>query len=222
MKSIKILSFALAILVTITSCSSSKITSAWKAQDITPRHFNKILVLGLIREKDRSIQEYMENHMVGDLKDLGYDAVSSLQVYGPKAFDKMEEPEVINSLKSSGIDAVITIVLLDKKREQKYIPGNIYYTPYGYYSNRFWHYRFTLYNRIYEPGYYMINTKYFWESNLYDMSTQKLIYSVQTQSFDPSNLETMGHEYGKMIINNMIKNDVLIMPNKEAPPAYKD
>ena len=130
-------------------------------------------------------------------------------MFGPKAFDKMEEADAINKLKSSGIDAVLTIVLLDKAKEQKYIPANIYYSPFGYYSNRFWHYRVTLYNRIYEPGYYATNTRYFWESNLYDMSTQKLIYSVQTQSFDPDNIEAMGHEYGKMIVTNMLKNGVL-------------
>ena len=77
------------------------------------------------------------------------------------------------------------------------MPGNIYYSPYGYYYNRFWGYRTVLSRRIYEPGYYITDTKYFWESNLYDMSTQKLVYSVQTQSFDPANSESMGHEYGQ-------------------------
>ena len=98
--------------------------------------------------------------------------------------------------------------LLDKKKERKYIPGNIYYSPYSYYYNHFWGYRSTLYNRIHEPGYYVTDTKYFWESNLYDMDTQKLVYSVQTQSFEPSNSETMGHEYGQMMVKHMIKNNL--------------
>lgn len=190
-------------------CSSSKITSTWKADDIKQQQFNKILVLGLIRENDRNVQEYMENHMVGDLRALGYDAVSSLKIYGPKAFDKMEEDEAVKKIEDSGIDAVLTIVLLDKTREQKYIPANIYYSPFGTESRRFWQYRYSLYNRIYQPGYYLTDTKYFWESNLYEMSTQKLIYSVQTQSFEPENIEAMGHEYGKLIVTNMLKNGVL-------------
>ena len=41
------------------------------------------------------------------------------------------------------------------------------------------------------------------------MSTQKLVYSVQTQSFDPANSESMGHEYGLMIVKNMVKQNVL-------------
>jgi hypothetical protein len=209
MKIVRLWCFSLLILSY--GCTTSKITTTWKADNIIPPKFKKIMVLSLIREADRSIQQKMENHFVGDLKELGYNAVSSLQEYGPKAFDKMTEEEVISKLKSGGVDAVITIVLLDKIRERNYIPNRINNSPYGYYQNRFWGYQGTLYNRIYEPGYYVIDTKYFWESNLYEMNTQKLIYSVQTQSFDPANSEVLGHEYGKMIVKRMV-NDLVLQP----------
>jgi hypothetical protein len=191
------------------SCTTSRITTSWKAENTVPKRYNKIMVLGLIREADRSLQVNMENHLVGDLKDLGYNAVSSFREYGPKAFDNMEEDAAIDQLKNSGVDAVLTIVLLDKQKESKYYPGNIYYSPYGYYYNRFWGYRTTLYQRIYEPGYYVNNTKYFRESNFYDMSTQKLVYSVQTQSFEPATSESLAHEYGQMIVRDMVKSNVL-------------
>lgn len=190
-------------------CTSSRITSSWKAENVVPEQYNKIMVLGLIREADRSIQEHMENHFINDLNGLGYNAVSSLQTFGPKAFDKMGEEEAIDKLKGSGIDAVITIVLLDKEKERRYVPGYASYSPYGFYYNRFWGYRSTLYRRIYEPGYYITNTKYFWESNFYDMRTQGLLFSVQTQSFDPANAESLAHEYGQLIVKNMVKQHVL-------------
>lgn len=190
-------------------CTTSKITSSWKAANADTRNYKKIMVLSLIRENDRTIQQNMENHFVGDLKEMGYEAISSLQEYGPKAFDNMTEEAAIAKLKNSGVDAVLTIVLLDKQKERKYIPGHIYYSPYGYYYNRFWGYRSTLYQRIYEPGYYVTDTKYFWESNLYDMATQNLVYSVQTQSFDPASSESMGHDYGKKIVKNMEVENIL-------------
>ncbi len=192
----------------ITGCSSSNITSSWKAENTVPKQYNKIMVLGLIRDNDRNLQEKMENHFIGDLRDLGINAVSSLKEYGPKVFDNMDEKAAIEKLKNSGIDAVLTIVLLDKQKERKYVPGNVYYTPYSYYSNRFWGYRTTLYQRIYEPGYYVTDTKYFWESNFYDMSDQKLVYSVQTETFEPSNAESLGHEYGLLIVKNMVKQNI--------------
>jgi hypothetical protein len=190
-------------------CNTSKITNSWKSDNTADYKFKKILVLGLIRESDRTLQQNMENHLVEDLLRRGYKAESALTEYGPKAFDKMDEEAAIGKIKNTGVDAVITIVLLDKKKERKYIPGNLFFSPYGYYYNHFWGYRSTLYNRIYEPGYYVTDTKYFWESNLYDMETQKLVYSVQTQSFDPSNSESMGHEYGQIIVKDMIRNNIL-------------
>jgi len=200
----------LSLLLIFAGCSSSKITSSWKAENTVARQYNKILVLGLIREADRTIQVNMEDHFVGDLKELGYNAVSSFTEYGPKAFDNMDEASALNKLKNSGIDAVITIVLLDKQKERKYVPGNVYYSPYSYYSNRFWGYRTTLYQRIYEPGYYVTDTKYFWESNFYDMSDQRLLYSAQTETFDPANSESMGHEYGLLIVKNLVTQNILL------------
>ncbi len=191
------------------ACNTSKITNTWKSENLTDYNFKKILVLGLIRESDRSIQHNMENHLVEDLLQRGYKAQSALSEYGPKAFDKMDEEAAVAKIKNTGVDAVITIVLLDKKKERKYIPGNIFFSPYGYYYNNFWGYRSALYNRIYEPGYYVTDTKYFWESNLYDMSNQKLVYSIQTESFDPSSTEKMGHEYGQIIVKDLIRNNIL-------------
>lgn len=199
----KIKWYGIALLLTAMGCTSSKITSSWKAKNITPQQYNKILVLGLIRETDRRIQERMEQHFVGDLTDLGYSAISALQEYGPKAFDSLSEKTALDKIKNSGADAVITIVLLDMKKERKYVPAQISYVRdfWGYYGSRN--------NRIYEPGYYITDTKYFWESNFYDMRNQALLYSVQTESFSPENTESMGHAYGKLIVNNMVKKKIL-------------
>lgn len=211
MKSIIYLLLAAGLLTT--ACSTTRITTSWRADAAIPQHYNRVMVLGLIRDKDRSLQEKMEMHLVGDLKHAGIFAVSSLQEYGPKAFDNMDEEKAIEKIKGDNIDAVVTIVLLDKQKERRYVPGNIYYTPFGFYYNRFWGYRGVLYNRIYEPGYYTTETKYFWESNLYDMHTQKLVYSVQTQSFDPASSENMAHAFGRVIVQSMIRNNVLKTAN---------
>ena len=202
-------SVSIFLLFILGSCSTARITSSWKANDLELKPYKKVMVLGLIREVDRSIQESMENHFVGDLTLLGYEAVSSLKEYGPKAFDNISEEEAIAKLKNSGIDAVITIVLLDKRRERFYNTPDLNYSPFGYYNNWFWGYRDTMNRRIYEPGYFMMDTKYFWESNLFEMNGQKLVYSVQTQSFDPIDSGLMGHRYGKMIIKNLVSQKVL-------------
>lgn len=206
-----ILRAGIVFLFLLMSCGTgSHITSSWKAPNVQPNKYNKILVLGLIREADRSIREKMEEHLVGDLKELGYNAICSCDEYSPKTFENMDEKEAISKLNGGGIDAVLTIVLLDKSRERYYVPGRIYYSPYYIYQNRFWGYYRTMYDRIYSSGYYVMDTKYFWESNFYDLNTKDLLYSAQSQSFDPSNTESLAHDYGKMIVKNMVKANILV------------
>ena len=185
----------------IVGCSSSKITTSWKEKNTAPQYFNKIMVIGVMREADRAMQEKMENHIIGDLNNIGYTALSSLKEYGPNAFKKGDTAAALTKLKESNVDAVLTVVLLDKEKEQQYISTN--------YRNRFSGYRYEMYRRIYEPGYYVTNTKYFWESNLYNVKTRQLIYSVQTESFNPDDAESLAHEYGKLIVKNMVKEQVI-------------
>jgi hypothetical protein len=200
----RVLQFILCFLIIVSmGCSSSKITTSWKASEVTVKNFNKVLVLGLINDKDRRVQQLMEQHFVGDLTELGYNAISALQQYGPKAFDNLSEKEAIDKIRNAGVDAVLTIVLLDKQKEDKYIPPQpVYYRP-------FWDYYGYRYGRVYDPGYYITDTKYFWESNFYDMSNQSLLYSVQTKSFSPRSTESMGHQYGLLIVKDMVKQGIL-------------
>ncbi len=198
----------------IVGCNTSKITSSWKAENVQPREYKKILVLGLINEPDRTVREQMEEHIMGDLRDLGYDAVCSCDEFNPKAFENMKEQEALAKLNNSGIDAVLTVVLLDMQKESHYEPGRVsggvYHAPYGDHPNRFWGYYNNMYGRVYSKGYYVTNTKYFWESNFYDLSNgTALLYSVQSRSFDPSSVGSLSHEYGQMIVKDMVKNKIL-------------
>lgn len=204
------------ILVAMISCSTSHITSSWKAPGAEAGTYNKILVLALFNEPDRSAREKMEEQLVGNLKDLGYDAICSCDEFGPKAFEDMNEKQALDKLDNSGIDAILTIVLLDKTKERYYIPGRIYYSPYVIYYNRFWGYYRTIYNRVYVPGYYSVNTKYFWESNFYSLGQKELLYSAQSQSFDPGSIPGLSQEYGQMIIKDMVKKGILTKQQRES------
>jgi len=198
------------------SCTSSRITSSWKSPDLQQKKYKKILVLGLLKETDRSLREKMEEHIVADLKSLGYDAICSCLEYEPKAFSNMKEEQAIQKLNTGGIDAVLTVVLLNKTKERYYVPGRVNYTPFTIYNRHWWGYYSTMYGRIYEPGYYEVSTKYFWESNFYDLETKQLLYSVQTESFDPGSAQSWAHEYGRLIVNSMVKNQLLTDQTKIA------
>ena len=172
------------LLILISSCSEVRVTHSWKSIETQPAKFSKILIVGLLKNSDRELRAQMENHLQGDLEELGYTAVTSIREYGPKSFENMKEDDVMNKIENGGIDAILSVVLLDRQRERYYVPGRVFYSPYYMRYNHFWGYYGVMYDRIYSPGYYQTSTKYFWESNLYDLKTKKLLYSVQTESFD--------------------------------------
>lgn len=191
------------------ACSSSRITYSWKAASFPAKTYSKILVAAIVPNDERNLRAKMENHFVGDLASRGYTAVSSLKEYGPVSFQQTSEDSVLKQLHNSGIDAVITIVLLDKKRERYYVPARVYYSPYAVYHGRFFGYYSTLNGRINRPGYYQTDTRYFWECNFYDQDSKQLLYSVQTESFDPGSVETLAHEFGEKITADMKKKGLI-------------
>jgi len=204
------------ITVLLFACGASRITSSWKEKDSPARQFEKIMVVALMNTNDAALKTKMENHLVGDLKAAGYEAVSCMVAYGPKAFEDMNEEKVLQQIRDKGFDAVMTIVLLSKQQEKDYVPEKVYYSPYAVYHNRFWGYYTTIYQRIETPGYYGTTTRYFWESNLYEMKEMKLLYSVQTESFQPASATALAHEYGNLIVDDMLKKAVLLRKPTEA------
>ena len=200
----------------ILACSGSHITPRWAEKNLEPKKYNKILVLGIMNHREWSLRGKIEKHIVGDLEDIGCNAVSAFEEYGPKEFAPGNEKDIIEKLRNSGVDAVLTIVLLNKTKERYYVPRKVQYTPYGIYDKQFPSYYQTLHDRVFTEGYYAEETKYFWESNFYEAGSRKLLYSTQTTSFEGSSSEILAHQYGRTIILDMVKHNVLIKPDESA------
>jgi hypothetical protein len=199
------------LLILTVSCNSTKIASTWKADGYTSRTYKQFIVWAIVSENDTALKRKMEKHLAGDLREAGYNAVSATDIYGPKNYSREQEEEVVSLFKKSGVDALVTLILLDKSKETNFYPPGITYIPgsdMGYnYAGR---YLTDTYQKIYSPGYYATDTKYFWEGNLYSMKEEKLVYIVKTNSFNPASIEKLAHENGKMIINNMIRSKIIL------------
>lgn len=197
----------LAAVFIFAGCSSSaKITDSWNAADVKQVPLKKILVLGFFNEKDRSMRERIENEVAADLRGQGYEVVTSFKEYGPKSFENMKEEQALKKLQSANFDGVLTISLLDKNKERRYVPGTMY-SPYPY--GGFWGYYSYYYPRVYQPGYYETSTRFFFETNLYDINSNKLLYSAQSQSSAPSSLNTLADDFSRTIVKDMKKRNVI-------------
>ncbi|MEP6845738.1 MAG: hypothetical protein ABI861_07030 [Panacibacter sp.] len=201
------------MMLILAGCSSSKISSSWndKNQISNPAKFNKILVVGLFDESNRVLRRQMEDQLAEQLKSEGYEAVTSVSVYGPKSFENVPEEKALRMVNDNNIDGVITIGLVDKTKDRTYVPDNNwgpgYYRPYAY---RPWGY---MYRPYYMPGFrgghYQTNINYMFETNLYNVIGKKLVYSVQTESNDPSTMGTLTYDYSRSVIKDLKKNNVL-------------
>jgi len=196
------------------SCQTSKITNTWTDKNVSPKKYNKILVLGVLKDDDRELQSKMEKHLAGDLNELGYIAFAASDIFPPGTFIKGDTAKATEAINSKSFDAVLTVVLLDKEKERYYVPGRVINTPFVTYYDRFGRYYYTIFDRIYTEGYYTTDTKIFWESNFYDLEEKKMIYSSQTRSFDPGSKESLAHYYGVLLANSLVKSRVLIKPEE--------
>lgn len=210
----KTLWFLIGLLIVVifySACSSANITSSWSAKNVNTHtgEINKILVLGVFNNKDRALREKIEQEFKARLVKEGYEAASSFEEYGPVYFEKMDESMALQKLKYKNIDAVLTITLLNKDKEERYVRGSIYPSFFTLY-NSFWGYYNTYYPIIYDPGYYTTTTNYFFETNLYTLTNKdNLLYSVQSRSFEPTSASSLATDYSRAIIQDMKKKGVI-------------
>ncbi len=64
-------------LLILTGCTSTYVTSSWKAQNASIIKYNKILVIGIMSDSNRDLRQNMEKDLVQDLKANGVNAVSA-------------------------------------------------------------------------------------------------------------------------------------------------
>jgi hypothetical protein len=207
MKATKI-SMLISIAFVLCSCTGSKIISSWNLAK-SSRQYNKIMVIGIIKDTSIALRKKMEAHLVDDLKAIGCSTVSALQEFGEGGLAGLEQEETYIKLCNKGIDAVITIALIDHKKGKFYVPATVKYYSNLYYYNRIWNYNTIQADLTAMKGQYEESTQFSWESILFDLQTLSPVYTAHTKSFDPASTEIMAHEYGKMIVENMVKRKVI-------------
>jgi hypothetical protein len=151
----------------------------------------------------------MEDHLVEDLKQLGYRSVSAMQEFGPNGLVNVEQEATYVKLCGRGIDAVLTIALLDKKKESNSVKTSDRYSSSIEYYNRVWNYRNIAANLMDSSANTIGNKRFFWETMLFDLSTLSPVYLVKTRSFPPPFSDAIAHDYGRLIVGSMLRKKVV-------------
>jgi hypothetical protein len=204
--------FILFIMLMIGSCSANRMVTSWKTQHLTPVIYHRVLVVAILPDEDSATRDKIETSFTAALHNLGYyNVVTSLAEFGRSGLRNLGQDETYIKLCNSGIDAVLTIALVNRTKETSRSPATARTHPNNYFYNRIFEYK-TL---LTEPGDRTENEQYFWETILFDLSKLEAVTAIQTvPSSKPGQLK-MGNDLSRRILKTMVKEKTL---KKQLPP----
>lgn len=188
--------------VALLSCSSTQLTAYRQTRDTPPAAYKKILVLGMM--PDSALRQRMESHVAGDLTDAGMTAVTSFQGFDAFEFLKTEDKVPTGQFADKGIDAVLTISLINKTTEGVFLPVSLYQLLTDQYASEYYW--------LLAPELRREETRYAWESSLYEVADGTRKFAVQSVSFAPESQEKMAHAYGKMLVRELLRRKAISRP----------
>jgi hypothetical protein len=199
-------------------CSPTRTTTVWKNEHAFPGKYNKIMIAAVVDNNDTALRAKVENGFQTLLQSIGYPAVSSLKEFGVNGLRDLDQEDTYRSLCDNGIDAVMTLALIDRTDENYKEPASSYTQPVKYYYERMWHYKER--QEKSSEAFYDSTKKYSWEMILFDLSTLQPHSIVQSKIFTNGIRESISHEFWKDIIKRLTKDRYLKKraPVTEAPP----
>lgn len=205
----KTLALAL-LMLTLSACgSSTNVVGSWKKPDATARQFSSVFVSALTTNipAKSAIENGLQQALAPRLK-----VYKSVDVFPPnfESTNMGSQSALLDKIKSTTADAIMTVALVDKDREERYVRGTPYNPGlrYGYYG------RYSLYwgamaPMYYTPGYYVTDKIYYLETNLFDAKTEELIWSAQSATYNPGSLDSFLKGYVKSVQKQMVADGLL-------------
>jgi hypothetical protein len=200
MKKIKYLGLALTAAFTFSCGPSTTILSSFKAPDVTTLHYKKVFVSSLTEKP--SVKQTVENSVSIGLNNRGIATVKSIDAF-PPGLHTSNKDSILQIIRATGCDGILTIALVKKEKETTYVPGS------GGYYGTFGAYYGYGYNSFYSPGYYTEDKIYYVQTNFYDTKTEKLEWAAESKTTNPESLESFLDGYKKAVADQAIKDGVI-------------
>jgi hypothetical protein len=190
--------------ILITSCSPRYVNTVWKNDHAFPGKYNKIMVASIVNNQDTVLRKNIETHFIEALGSMGYVTVSALAEFGPYGLKDLDQEDSYIRLCNKGIDAIITIALLNKDRATGSESHQSYAQPVKYYYNRIWHYKELQGKEPLAASDSLM--KYAWEMILFDLTTLQPHYIAQTKTIDGAIHQSMQDEFWNAFVKKL-RND---------------
>jgi hypothetical protein len=202
------------LFVVLTACSATSMLASWNQKDVPPHKYGRIAIV--VISPNTQTRATVEDALSAQFKSRKINADPTFNTFpmagqiGQIDIDTaVLQQKIRERVTANHFEGLLTIVLLDKQKEQRYVEGSsisiaapVYgYPYYGYYSYA--------YQTVYTSGYYVNSTSYFLESNLYDVASGKLIWTAQTKTENPSSIEAEAPNYARIIVDDLLTKKVI-------------
>ena len=195
---------ALAFLLLLSSCASSKITGEWKNPELGNKKFSHLLIIGVAKQPDR--RKFYEDEFARQLSRLGVMAIASHTII-PR--DKMQDRDTIaKSIQGLNTDGVIITRLQGISGQQEVQQGKTNNGPFSYYNNMYDYYN-TSFSIAPSRSYAETHEYLQLESNLYDAETEKLVYTITTDTFIRQKFQSRIVAYIETVVRRLRSNKLL-------------
>lgn len=203
----------LLFILLLAACSTStRITGSWIDPETKkkPSTDGSMFVVSLTRNIE--VRTKLENSMAQQAALKNIKVVKSTDHLSPEFYQKLPtKQQLLSRIRRTGASTILTMTLINKDSQQRYVRGGTMYMPYRYYGGfgGFYNYYNFMYPTIFDPGYYVTDKRYFLESNLYDVATEKLIWSAQSETVNPGSIDNFVRDYPKVVVAQMVKDGLL-------------
>lgn len=203
------------------ACSTPSVVTAWKLPQADPKRIQNILIIGIVQEDSPFARIMVENHFSAELKRSGYQAQTAMATFGPRGLANLPREETLVRLCNNGIDAVLTIALVDGGKEPFKSPPRIGEYPANFYLDRIWNYKNIEADirNVRDSG----APGNFWEIILFDLYTLQPLSALQTKSFSIDQQGPVNPELAKRIVAKLVKQKLIRkrngnnLPKKNGP-----
>jgi hypothetical protein len=189
---------AVVLLATLVGCASTSIRDSWTAPDIEgPLEYDKLLVVFM--DPNEATRRAAEDAMV---ERIGADrAVASHTLFSASEVQNASDNEaaVRRKVQGEGIDAAVTMRMVNEQQKLSYTPGMSYPSHYGGFYGFYgygWGY-------AYSPGYLRTDTIVSVETNLYDVDDNMLVWAGVTETFNPDDVAQMTNEIATTVAQDL-------------------
>ena len=187
--------------------STTQLVESWYDENADQAsQLENTLVLGVF---EQDLQRRMfESSFVNQLKAMGNNAVAGYTLM-PQPSDYDQKEDIIEAVKSSGVDSVLITRFESKADVERKVPPTVDYVPSPVISpyDRFGPYYHSYYDRAYQavyvPGYTVNDTVVQLETVVYSAATEKLIWAGKSKSTNAPSGEKIASDLARIVTDSM-------------------